>query len=119
MDLDDMRSSSFLLNAAVAGDRQDEDDCVSLLFSSRKRHDEPGLPPASANNCTSRPHNVDDAFSEALAKETRLTVDEVKQKLAGFSGDRSRAKEFLFRCRQMMDDLFIQSFDGPSSISQA
>ena len=121
MDADDMRSFSLLDSAVRLVGRSENDGASQDIFSSGNELDDLDRISSLRPDSDSLLPLCDDnnAFSEALAKETRFTVDEVKQKLAGFSGDRGRAKEFLIQCRQAMDDLFRQSFDGPSSISQA
>ncbi|KLO19601.1 hypothetical protein SCHPADRAFT_49729 [Schizopora paradoxa] len=123
IDVDDMRSFS-LLDSATSGTGQGDSEALLQQINSPRDH-EPG-PPMSLEPITGseslpplfRDDN-DEAFPETLAKETNFTIEEVKQRLAGFSGDQQGAKDFLMQCRRMVDDLFLQSFTGPTSISQA
>jgi len=125
MEIDDLRVA-VVLDSAVANDSEEEEDVVNILGLSDKLS-AAGLTEAgdTASRSGPRPQNhaattlgtSNEAEITKIAQETCFTVQEVRQKIAGYSGDLLKAKAFFLRCRQMIDTLYARSHDEPLSVS--
>lgn len=119
MDFDDLRlaASLDLMDNSSDEDVNDETSVLEILNSPTAADTARATAPKLTKKTMIGPvlaHLGNDKTSEPLAilelaERTRFTVEEIKQKLDGFSGNMNKTHNFFLRCRQLVDDLYISS----------
>ncbi|KAH8117646.1 hypothetical protein DFH11DRAFT_1036459 [Phellopilus nigrolimitatus] len=120
MDLDDFRSAAALdtcINNDNDAEIEDEERVVELLglpteLSSRvTKEDAITSIPIMLNihQASAQVQDPEIIAIQELAQNTGFIFEEVQQKLACFSGDMNKTRDFFSQCRQLVNDLFAQN----------